>query len=116
MGCKLTKSTKKSLKFTQPVIIQSFKDKFELPKRLISVSAKSCDVLALLPQRRERNKEKGFGFRISGNFDSDYAKQPEDRKSISGTIVYLEEASVMFKSATKNTLPCQSLEQICMLK
>ena len=38
---------------------------------------------------------------MSGKSNSDYAKQPDDRRSISGSVVYLEAAPVMFKSATQ---------------
>ena len=56
----------------------------------------------LLAPRRRCNGENDFGFVISGKSDTDYAKQPDDRRSISGSIVYLEGAPVMFKSATQN--------------
>ena len=55
----------------------------------------------LLAPRRRWNGEKDFEFIISGKSDSDYAKEPEDRRSISGSVIYLEQAPVMFKSATQ---------------
>ena len=45
VGCKITIPDEHSLKFTQPVIIQSFEDEFELPKRPTSVLARVGDVL-----------------------------------------------------------------------
>jgi hypothetical protein len=38
MGCKIVR-TKKILKFTQPVLIQSYNDKFELPKKSYGMPA-----------------------------------------------------------------------------
>ena len=55
----------------------------------------------VLAPRRKWNGEKVFEFIISGKADSDYAKQPEDRRSISDSVVYLEAAPVMFKSVTQ---------------
>jgi hypothetical protein len=43
-------------------------------------------------------------FVISGCLDSDYAKEPNDRHSVSGHVVYLEGAPAMFKSSTERTV------------
>jgi hypothetical protein len=43
-------------------------------------------------------------FVISGCSDSDYAKEPKDRCSISGHMVYLKGAPAMFKSSTERTV------------
>ncbi len=34
----------------------------------------------------------------------DYAKEPKDRRSVSGHMVYLEEAPAMFKGSTERTV------------
>jgi hypothetical protein len=47
------------------------------------------------------NGKKGFKFTISGRSDSDYAKEPVDRRSVSGSRVLLNGAPVMFKSSTQ---------------
>ena len=172
IGCKITRPDKYSLKFTQPVLLQSFEDEFDLPTRAAPTPARVGDVLTksnekdvlppksqtkyrcgvgkmmhvmqysippiynsvrdlarhmqqpgdkhmqamlhcmkhckdrpnrglVLAPRRRWNGEMDFEFIISGKSDSDYAKQPEDRRSISGSIIYLEGAPVMFKSATQ---------------
>ncbi len=44
MGCKIEK-TKNSLKFTQPVLMQSYNDKFELPKKSYKTPAPAGSVL-----------------------------------------------------------------------
>ncbi len=42
--------------------------------------------------------------------DSDYAKEPKDRRSISGYIVYLEGVPAMFKSSTERTVSLSTTE------
>jgi hypothetical protein len=39
-------------------------------------------------------------FRIRGKLDSDYAKDTQTRRSVSGYVVYLEDAPTMHRSAT----------------
>ena len=51
--------------------------------------------------RRRRNGEKDFEILISGKSDSYYTKQTEDRMSISGSVIYLEGAQVVFKNTTQ---------------
>jgi hypothetical protein len=48
--------------------------------------------------------EKEFHFRIRGVSDSDYAKDTQTRRSISGYVVYLEDAPVMHQSETQKTV------------
>ena len=45
VGCKITRKWKHSLKFTQPVLIQSLSDKFELPNGRYTTPAMDGDVL-----------------------------------------------------------------------
>jgi hypothetical protein len=42
-----------------------------------------------------------FKFRIHGRSDSDYAANKDDRRSISGGVVYLEECPITFRSSTQ---------------
>ncbi len=46
----------------------------------------------------------GHKFVISGRSDSDYAKEPNDRHSALGHLVYLEGAPAMFNSSTARTV------------
>ncbi len=46
----------------------------------------------------------------SGRSDLDYAKEPKDRCSISGHMVYHEGAPAMFKSSTERTVPLSTTE------
>jgi len=56
--------------------------------------------LKLQPNRQWDGKDRNFEFEITGRSDSDFAKNPENRKSVGGHVVYLEGAPVAYKSAT----------------
>eukprot|EP00957_Ditylum_brightwellii_P062357 4731680-Ditylum_brightwellii.AAC.1 len=53
----------------------------------------------LKPERTWDEKDKSFKFRIRGKADSDYAKCPVTRRSVSGYATFLEGAPVTVKSA-----------------
>ena len=53
----------------------------------------------LKPARIWDGKDKTFKFRVSGKSDSDYAKCPVTRRSVSGYSAFLEDAPVTVKSA-----------------
>jgi hypothetical protein len=59
--------------------------------------------LVLKPNRKWDGSQ-SHKFIISGCSDSDYAKEPKDRCSISGHVVYLEGAPAMSKSSTEKTV------------
>jgi hypothetical protein len=77
-----------------------------------------CDAMFRMMKYISNTKERGLTlnpmqkwdgskdheFIISGQGDSDYAKDRQTRKSISGYIVYLEEAPVMMKSSTQKSV------------
>eukprot|EP00957_Ditylum_brightwellii_P000987 78668-Ditylum_brightwellii.AAC.1 len=48
----------------------------------------------LCPMRKWDGKDKSFKFRIKGQSDSDYAKCPVTRRSVSGYATFLEEVPV----------------------
>lgn len=171
VGCKIVRVGSK-LKFTQPVLLQSFSDEFEMPSRKYNTPASAGTVLipgteaerlsakeatkyrsgvgklmhmmqysrpeiynavrdcsrhmkeptqvhfdAMIrimkycvdtPERGLTIEPNGkwdgsrqYQFVISGKSDSDYAKCPTTRKSISGFRVFLDDAPVIFKSATQ---------------
>jgi hypothetical protein len=56
-------------------------------------------------QQDKRGGTVSADFVISGHLDSDYAKKPNDRRSVLGHVVYLEGAPTMFKSSTERTVP-----------
>jgi hypothetical protein len=71
--------------------------------RLHRITKKPCYVdqgLMLKPNRKWSGSQ-SHKFVISGHSDSDYAKEPKDRLSVSGHLVYLEGAPAMFKSSTE---------------
>jgi hypothetical protein len=54
-----------------------------------------------LQPTRKWNGESPFKLRIHGKSDANMSSDPESRKSISGTAVYLEEAPVMARSGSQ---------------
>ncbi len=65
--------------------------------------------LLLKPTRKWDGTNK-FQFKIRGRSDLDYAKDMQTRRSVSGYVVYLEEAPVMHRSATQKTVTLLSHE------
>ena len=55
----------------------------------------------VLAPTRSWDGSNNFEFRVSGNSDSDYAKEPVDRRSVSGSVVRLEGSPVIFRSSTQ---------------
>ncbi len=47
---------------------------------------------------------------ISGRLYSDYATEPKDRCSVTGHVMYLEEAPAMFKSNMERTVSLSTTE------
>ena len=50
------------------------------------------------------NGVEGFKFRIHGRSNSDYAGNTDDRKSITGGRVFVNDAPVAFRSSTQKTV------------
>ena len=171
VGCKVEWNTeKRSIKFTQPVLLQSYEDEFELPKGTFKTPAEPGKVLEecvenheidderqskyrsavgkllhmmrwsrpeiwnsvrecsrrmsrasedhmkavlrilkycadtkergweLKPNRTWDGKDRSFLFKIRGKSDSNYATCKETRRSITGYLVWLEEALIAVKS------------------
>ena len=177
VGCKIDRNEKeRSIKFTQPVMIQSFKDEFKTGDRKPTTPAEGGSVLMkgdentvvgssdhtyfrsglgkllhmtrwsrpevqnsvrelarqgsaptgahlkamhrsmeycrgtpnrgwkLKPERAWNGVNKDFEFRITGMSDSDYAKCPTTRRSVSGYTTFLEGAPVTVKSAMQKVV------------
>ena len=47
---------------------------------------------------------KDFIWNVRGRSDSDYAKNTDDRKSVAGSVTYLNEAPVIIRSSTQRTV------------
>ena len=60
--------------------------------------------LVLRPSGEWDGKDRSFQFVIRGRSDSNYATDPETRKSVTGTVVYLNDAPIMFQSVTQKTV------------
>ena len=50
------------------------------------------------------NEDSKFKFTVRGRSDSDYAGNTDDRKSITGAVVYVNDAPVAFRSSTQRTV------------
>ena len=57
--------------------------------------------LLLKPSGVWDGKDKSFKFTIRGRSDSNYATDPKSRRSVTGTVVYLNDAPIMFGSVTQ---------------
>ncbi len=62
------------------------------------------DAGLLLKPTRKWDGTNDFQFKIRGRSDSDYAKCTWSRRSVSGYMVFLEDAPVMHRSATQKTV------------
>jgi hypothetical protein len=60
--------------------------------------------LTLIPTRRWNGMDKSFKFKIHGKSDSDYAKCPMTRRSVSGWSAFLEDAPYTRKSKMQTTV------------
>jgi hypothetical protein len=72
--------------------------------RLMKYIDNTRDRGLVLNPTRKWDGSKDHEFIISGRSDSDYAKDTQTRKSISGYRVLLEAAPVMFRSSTQKSL------------
>jgi hypothetical protein len=68
------------------------------------------DAGLLLKPTRKWDRTNKFQFKIRGKLDLDYAKDTLTQTSVSGYVIYLEEAPVMHRSAKKKTVPLSSWE------
>ena len=57
--------------------------------------------LVLKPTGIWDGKDKSFEFCVRGRSDSNYATDPESRRSVTGTVVYLNDAPIVFGSVTQ---------------
>ncbi len=62
----------------------------------------------LLKPSQKWNGSSEHQFRIRGKSDSDYAKDTQTRRSVSGYVVHLEDAPTMHRSATQKTVALSS--------
>jgi hypothetical protein len=77
---------------------------YDLMLRLMKYIVDTSDRGHVLNPTRKWNGSKEHEFIISGRSDSDYAKDTQTQKSISGYRVLLKGAHVMFKSSTQKSV------------
>ena len=64
----------------------------------------------LKPSRKWDGKDRAFEFRIRGRSDFNYGTDPETRRSVSGVVVYLEDAPAVVKSNMQRIVTLSSTE------
>ncbi len=70
----------------------------------LKYSVDTADQGLMLKPNRKWDRSQNHEFVISGCSDSDCAKEPKDKRSISGYTVYLKGAPAMFKSCKERTM------------
>ena len=55
--------------------------------------------------------KKGYKFKVWGKSDSDYAKCPDTRRSVTGCCVFLNDSPMTFKSAMQRTVSLSTKRQ-----
>ncbi len=83
---------------------EATQDHFKAMLRVLKYSLDSVKQGLVLKPNRKWDGSQSHKFVIGGRSDSDYAKEPKDRRSVSGHVVYLEGVPVMFKSSTERTV------------
>jgi hypothetical protein len=66
--------------------------------------------LTLKPTGKWDGIDKNYEFRIRGKSDADYAKDPDNRKSISGTTTFLEDTPVAMRCGQQNNVTLSTSE------
>jgi hypothetical protein len=107
------------MQYSRPDIAQAVRDlawymtcgnskMLEAMKRCMRFVLYSRNAGLLLKPSRKWDGSNEHQFRIRGKLDSDYAKDTQARQSVSGYVVYLEDAPTMHRSATQKTVALSS--------
>jgi hypothetical protein len=83
---------------------KAMQDHFKAMLRILKYSLDTDEQGLVLEPNRKWDGSQSHKFVISGCLDLDYAKEPKDRCSVSGHMVFLEGAPAMFKSSTERTV------------
>jgi hypothetical protein len=83
---------------------KAMQDHFKAMLHILKYSLDTVEQGLVLKLNRKWDGSQSHKFVISGHLDSDYAKEPKDRRSVSGHVVYLEGVPAMFKSGTERTV------------
>jgi hypothetical protein len=89
---------------------EATQDHYKAMLHVLKYSLDSVDQGLVLEPNRKWNGSQSHKFVVSGRLDSDHAKEPKDRHSVLGHLVYLEGAPAMFKSSTKRRVSLSTTE------
>ena len=79
--------------------------------RVMAYCTSTCNRgLLLAPGGNWNGKRGNTKFKISGRSDSDYAKCPDTRRSVTGCRTFLNGAPIIFRSATQKTVSLSTTE------
>ena len=81
-------------------------DHYKAMLRVLKYSLDYGDQGLVIKPNRKLDSSHSHKFVISGRLGLDYAKEPKDRRSVSGHMVYLEQAPAMFKVVEKGQCHC----------
>jgi hypothetical protein len=109
------------MQYSRPDIAQALQDlmqymscrnlkMLEAMKRCMRYVLCTREAGLLLKPSRKRNGSNKHQFRIRGKFGSDYATDTQTRCSVSGYVLYLEDAPTIHRSATQKTVALSSCE------
>jgi hypothetical protein len=83
---------------------EATQDHYKAMLHVLKYSLDYVDQRLVLKPKRKWDSSRSHKFVISGRLNSDYAKEPKDRCSVLGHVVYLEGAPAMLKSSTERTV------------
>ncbi len=83
---------------------EATQDHYKALLRVLKYSLDYADQGLVIKPNRKWDISRSHEFVISGRLDLDYAKELNNRRSVSGHLVYLEGAPTMFKSSTGRTV------------
>ncbi len=79
-------------------------DHYKAMLRILKFSVDSVNQGLVLKPNRKWDGDQNHKFIKSGHLDLDYAKEPKDRRGVSGHEVYLKGAPARFKCSTERTV------------
>jgi hypothetical protein len=83
---------------------EATQDYYTAMLHVLKYSVETVNQGLMLKPNRKWDGSQNHKFIISGRLDLDYAKEPKDRCSISGHVVYFKGAPMMFKNSTERTV------------
>ncbi len=89
---------------------EATKDHYTAMLHVLKYSVDMVNQGLVLKLNRKWDGSKNHEYIISGYLDLNYAKEPKDRPSVSGHMVYLQEPPAMFKSSTERTVSLSTTE------